>query len=97
MSSIRILLITPYSLLDFGGVQSQVLLAKKYLIKNDYEVRIFSHGSTDYDNLKPYNIPFNGSRAKVSLSYNKKLLTEAIDWCDVLHIHEPLSHLYFGG
>ena len=93
MSNIRILLITPYSLDDYGGVQNQILLAKKYLLKKNYEVRIFSNASNDYDNIKPIKIPFNGSKAKVSLKCNKKLLIEAINWCDVVHIHEPFIPL----
>ena len=93
MSNIRILLITPYSLDNYGGVQNQILLAKKYLLKNNYDVRIFSHGSNDYENLKPFTIPFNGSNARVSLKCNKKLLNDAINWCDVVHIHEPFIPL----
>jgi|ETNmetMinimDraft_21_1059911.scaffolds.fasta_scaffold70946_2 phosphatidylinositol alpha-mannosyltransferase len=89
----RILLITPYSLNYYGGVQNQVLLAKKYLLSKDYQVKIFAHGSYDYQNTKPSLIPFNGSKARVSISYNRTELEKAIDWCDVIHIHEPFIPL----
>ena len=89
----RILLITPYSLNYYGGVQNQVLLAKKYLLSKDYQVKIFAHGSYDYQNTKPSLIPFNGSKARVSISYNRTELEKAIDWCDIIHIHEPFIPL----
>ena len=70
MSNNKILLVTPYSLNDYGGVQNQVLLAKKYLLSKGYDVRIFAHGSYDYQNAEPVIVPFNGSRARVSIFYN---------------------------
>ena len=93
MSNNKILLVTPYSLNDYGGVQNQVLLAKKYLLSKGYDVRIFSNGSYDYQNTEPVVVPFNGSRARVSIICNKVNLKTALDWCDIVHIHEPFIPL----
>ena len=93
MSNNKILLVTPYSLNDYGGVQNQVLLAKKYLLSKGYDVRIFAHGSYDYQNAEPVIVPFNGSRARVSIFYNKINLKIGLDWCDIVHIHEPFIPL----
>ena len=95
MNSNRILLVTPYSLDDYGGVQNQVILAKKHLVKRGYDVRIFANGSTDYNNNDPVVIPFNGSKARVSLICNKIELSKALDWCDIIHIHGPFIPLIF--
>jgi len=93
MNNNRILLVTPYSLNYYGGVQNQVLLAKKYLISKGYQVKIFAHGSYDYQNTKPIVVPFNGSKSRVSIPYNRIEFEKAVDWCDILHIHEPFIPL----
>ena len=69
---------------------------------NDYisktsniESKIAGPNSKDYDLGKVLNIPFNNSVASISLFPDRKLLLKAIEWSDVVHIHEPFIPLIF--
>ena len=93
MSSLNILLISPYSFDDYGGVQSQIAYSKEYLQTHGYNVKILAHKSNDYDIKKSSRIRFNGSVSNVSLTCDSKLINEAIHWADIIHIHEPFIPL----
>ena len=69
---------------------------------NDYisktsniESKIAGPNSKDYDLGRVLNIPFNNSVASVSLFPDRKKLLKAIEWSDVVHIHEPFIPLIF--
>ena len=69
---------------------------------NDYisktsniESKIAGPNSKDYDLGKVLNIPFNNSVASISLFPDRKKLLKAIEWSDVVHIHEPFIPLIF--
>ena len=69
---------------------------------NDYisktsniESKIAGPNSKDYDLGRVLNIPFNNSVASISLFPDRKLLLKAIEWSDVVHIHEPFIPLIF--
>ena len=97
MNNTKILFITPYSFKYFGGVQTQIKIAKKYLVEKGYQVKILANGSNDF-NIKSFiPIKFNGSTANVSFSCEKNVLKEALNWADVIHIHEPFIPIMFWG
>ena len=95
--SIKILLITPYSFLKYGGVQNQVNLIEEFLTSHDkYKVKVFAYGKTEeLESNKIFNIPFNSSISSVLLFPNRKLLFDYINWADVIHVHEPFVPLLF--
>ena len=69
---------------------------------NDYiskisniEGKIAGPNSKDYDLGRVLNIPFNNSVASISLFPDRKKLLKAIEWSDVVHIHEPFIPLIF--
>ena len=93
MNKKNILLVSPYSLVNYGGVQNQILLSKKYLKEQSFDLKIFAHGSDDYPNVPPVFIRFNSSISNVSVKSDKLLLRDAIEWADVIHIHEPFIPL----
>ena len=93
--STNLLLVSPYNVNFFGGVQNQVKLFKDGLDKTIFNVRILAPDSSDYNVGNSFKIPFNGSNNPVSLLPNKKILNEAISWADIIHIHEPFIPLFF--
>ena len=93
MNRLNILLISPYSFDDYGGVQSQIAYSKEYLQTHGHNVKILAHKSNDYDIKKSSRIRFNGSVSNVSLTCDSKLINEAIHWADIIHIHEPFIPL----
>ena len=69
---------------------------------NDYisktsniESKIAGPNSNDYDLGRVINIPFNNSVASIALFPDRKKLIKAIEWSDVVHIHEPFIPLIF--
>ena len=84
MSSLNILLISPYSFDDYGGVQSQIAYSKEYLQTHGYNVNILAHKSNDYDIKKSSRIRFNGSVSNVSLTCDSKLINQAIHCADTV-------------
>ncbi len=94
--NINLLFLTPYNLLNYGGVQHQINLMNDYISKtSNIESKIAGPNSKDYDLGKVLNIPFNNSVASISLFPDRKLLLKAIEWSDVVHIHEPFIPLIF--
>ena len=93
--STNLLLVSPYNVNFYGGVQNQVKLFKDGLDKTNFNVRILAPGSSDYNIGNSFKIPFNGSNNPVTLLPNKKILNEAISWADIIHIHEPFIPLFF--
>ena len=93
--STNLLLVSPYNVNFYGGVQNQVKLFKDGLDKTNFNVRILAPDSSDYNIGNSFKIPFNGSNNPVSLLPNKKILNEAISWADIIHIHEPFIPLFF--
>jgi len=93
--STNLLLVSPYNVNFYGGVQNQVNLFKNNLDSSKFNVRILAPDSSDYDIGKSFRIPFNGSNNPISLLPNKQILNEAITWADIIHIHEPFIPLFF--
>ena len=93
--STNLLLVSPYNVNFYGGVQNQVNLFKNGLDSSKFNVRILAPDSSDYDIGKSLRIPFNGSNNPISLLPNKQILNEAIAWADIIHIHEPFIPLFF--
>ena len=93
--STNLLLVSPYNVNFYGGVQNQVNLFKNNLDNSKFNVRILAPDSSDYDIGKSFRIPFNGSNNPISLLPNKQILNEAIAWADIIHIHEPFIPLFF--
>ncbi len=91
----NLLLVSPYNVNFYGGVQNQVNLFKNNLDNSKFNVRILAPDSSDYDIGKSIKIPFNGSNNPISLLPNKQILNEAISWADIIHIHEPFIPLFF--
>ena len=93
----NVLLITPYTFNNHGGVQNQVNLMQEYLDEHKlFDVKVFAHGKDpSLENNKIFNIPFNSSISSVMLFPGKKLLHEYLDWADVVHVHEPFVPLIF--
>jgi glycosyltransferase involved in cell wall biosynthesis len=92
----KILLLTPYSFKFHGGVQNQIKLMKYYLDSNpDYEVKLFAPDTEDYVFKNTFKIRFNNSISNVALFPDKNLLKIALDWADVIHIHEPFIPIVF--
>ena len=93
--STNLLLVSPYNVNFYGGVQNQVNLFKNGLDSSNFNVRLLAPDSSDYDIGKSMKIPFNGSSNPISLIPDKKILNEAIAWADIIHIHEPFIPLFF--
>ena len=93
--STNLLLVSPYNVNFYGGVQNQVNLFKNNLDSSKFNVRILAPDSSDYDIGKSFRIPFNGSNNPISLLPDKQILNEAIAWADIIHIHEPFIPLFF--
>ncbi len=94
--NINLLFLTPYNLLNYGGVQHQINLMNDYISKTSNIVsKIAGPNSKDYDLGRVFNIPFNNSVASISLFPDRRILLKAIEWSDVVHIHEPFIPLIF--
>ena len=93
--STNLLLVSPYNVNFFGGVQNQVNLFKNGLDSSNFNVRVLAPESSDYDIGKSFKIPFNGSSNPISLIPDNKILNEAMGWADIIHIHEPFIPLFF--
>ena len=92
----KVLQVTQYDLLTFGGVQEQITLINNYLNNLDnFESRILAPASNDFNIKNTFKIPFNGSNSSISIFPSRKLLKEAYNWADVIHVHEPHIPLLF--
>ena len=86
----KVLQVTQYNLHTFGGVQEQVNLINNYLNNSDnFESKILAPASNDFNIKNTFKIPFNGSKSDISIFPSRKLLKEAYNWADVIHVHEP--------
>ena len=43
----------------------------------------------DFNIKNTFKIPFNGSKSNIAIFPSRKLLKEAYNWADVIHVHEP--------
>ena len=92
----KVLQVTHYSLLTFGGVQEQINLITNYLNNLDnFESKILAPASYDFNIKNTFKIPFNWSKSNISIFPSRKLLKEAYSWADVIHVHEPHIPLLF--
>ena len=57
--STNLLLVSPYNVNFYGGVQNQVNLFKNGLDRSNFNVRMLAPDSSDYDIGKSFKIPFN--------------------------------------
>ena len=86
----KVLQVTQYNLNTFGGVQEQVNLINNYLNNSDnFESKILAPASNDFNIKNTFRIQFNGSKSDISIFPSRKLLKEAYNWADVIHVHEP--------
>ena len=93
--SINLLLVSPYSMDFFGGVQNQIDLIKSSLRVEDFIVKVLSPDSPDFNIGEAIKVPFNGSIAPIKLLPKRKVIKEGIKWADIIHIHEPFIPLFF--
>ena len=93
--SINLLLVSPYSMDFFGGVQNQINLIKSSLRVEDFVVKVLSPDSPDFNIGEAITVPFNGSIAPIKLLPKRKVIKESIKWADIIHIHEPFIPLFF--
>ena len=93
--SINLLLVSPYSMNFFGGVQNQIDLIKASLRGEDFNVKVLSPDSPDFNIGEAIKIPFNGSIAPIKLFPKRKIIKESLKWADIIHIHEPFIPLFF--
>ena len=61
----------------------------------NYQVKLFAPDSEDYVFSNTFKIRFNNSISNVALFPDKKLLKNALDWADIVHIHEPFIPIIF--
>ena len=93
--STNLLLVSPYSMSFYGGVQNQLGLIKKYLPEDDFNVKYLCPDSPDFNLGKSMKISFNGAIAPIKLFVNKSTLREATKWADIVHLHEPFIPMFF--
>jgi phosphatidylinositol alpha-mannosyltransferase len=106
VSSRRVVLISPYALSVFGGVQEQVLAMSRVLSARGADVLVVAPDARDHTNydtpakvvrLGPrVSMPANGSRAPLTLSPVAALRAkDAVTFFrpDVVHVHEPFAPL----
>ena len=93
--STNLILVSPYNVSFYGGVQNQVNLFKNGLDSSKFNVRVLAPESSDYDIGKSFKIPFNGSSNPISLIPDNEILNKAMGWADIIHIHEPFIPLFF--
>ena len=79
----------------FGGVQNQIDLIKTSLRGEDFNVKVLSPDSPDFNIGEAIKIPFNGSIAPIKLFPKRKIIKESLKWADIIHIHEPFIPLCF--
>lgn len=104
MSVGRVVLVSPYALSVYGGVQEQVLAMSRVLCARDREVLIVApdgRDATSYDTPATvlrlghrWSLPANGSRAPLTLSPLAATRAQrALDAFkpDVVHFHEPFA------
>ncbi len=102
----RVVLISPYALSVFGGVQEQVLAMSRILSARGADVMLIVPDASDhatYDTpakvvrLGPrWSLPANGSRAPLTLSpVAARRAKDAITFYrpDIVHVHEPFAPL----
>jgi phosphatidylinositol alpha-mannosyltransferase len=106
MTTKRVVLVSPYALSVFGGVQEQVLAMSRVLSTRGHDVLVVApdaRDDTNYDTsakvlrLGPrWSMPANGSKAPLTLSpIASSRASAAIDAfrADVVHFHEPFAPL----
>ena len=92
--SINLLLVSPYSQEFYGGVQNQLTIIQKSLPENEFNIKFLSPDTNDFNFGRPIKIPFNGSVAPIKLLTNKKTISKALAWADIVHIHEPFIPIF---
>ncbi|MBW4077987.1 MAG: glycosyltransferase family 4 protein [Acidobacteria bacterium] len=105
MNPRRVILVSPYALNVFGGVQEQVLAMARELERRDTRVLVLApnesdHARYDLGDVQRFgrliSIPANGSRAPLTLSPRAaRAAREAAHAFkpDVVHFHEPFAPL----
>lgn len=106
MTPRRVVLVCPYALSVFGGVQEQALAMSRELHRRDYEVDLVAPDSSDqreYDTParvrrfgRLISLPANGSRAPLTLSpWASRQVAALIARRSpyVVHYHEPFAPL----
>ncbi len=79
----------------FGGVQNQIDLIKTSLEGKEFNVKVLSPDSPDFNIGKAIKIPFNGSIAPIKVLPKRKIIKESLNWANIIHIHEPFIPLFF--
>lgn len=91
----KIVLVSPYSLAEAGGVQAQVAGLAERLREAGHRVRVTGPGADEgeggADAVRWMRIPINQSQAPIALSPAVfRRVREAVAGAHVVHIHEPL-------
>lgn len=90
----RILEVSPYDLGVVGGVQGQVLGLSEALRRAGCDVKIVAPGADPRVGIslgRSFKVPANGSVAPVAIAPDTRRFRRALDWADVVHVHEPLT------
>ena len=100
----NIVLVSPYALSVFGGVQEQVLAMSRELVERGHEVTVVAPGKASATMLdtpatviglgRVTSVPANGSKAPVSLGLAAARQLAAFVRSrhpDVVHLHEPFA------
>ena len=100
----KIVLVSPYALSVYGGVQEQVLAMHRELVSRGHEVTVVAPGDTSIiAGTTPAtvvglgrvtSVPANGSKAPVSLGFAaSRQLASLVERVrpDVVHAHEPFA------
>ncbi len=90
----RILEVSPYDLGVAGGVQAQVIGLARAFRSEGAEVQIAAPGTSVGTTISlgaSSQWPANGSIAPVAILARTRLLKGALEWADVVHVHEPLT------
>ncbi len=100
----KVVLVSPYALSVFGGVQEQVLAMSRELVTRGHDVTVVSPGLSTASSAdtparvvglgRVTSVPANGSKAPVSLGWSasRQLASLVADTRpDVVHLHEPFA------
>lgn len=91
----RVGLVCPYDLAEFGGVQNQVVSLAEWLGEAGHEVLVVGPGEEGPDGAVLLGsttvIPANGAATPIRLNPSAgRAVAAAVAECDVVHVHEPL-------
>ena len=75
----------------FGGVQNQIDLIKTSLEGKEFNVKVLSPDSPDFNIGKAIKIPFNGSIAPIKVFPKRKIIKESLNWANICLLYTSPS------